>query len=68
MADRINDILDKIIEMDQPKQKARPGRGVIVETRSEHPRLTDRKAAERAQQRRQAMERVNRVLSGGLDE
>ena len=61
MADRINDILNKIIEMDEPKQKALPAR-------IEHPRVADRKAAERAQQRRLAMERVNRVLNGGLDE
>ncbi len=67
MANRINDILDKLIEMDQPKPKAQPARGAAQETRAEHPRVTDRKAAERAQQRRVAMERVNRVLNGGLD-
>ncbi len=64
MANRIDDILDKIIEMDTPKQNVKPARDAANRTRRQQPHRVDPKAA----QRRAAMERVNRVLNGGLDE
>ncbi|MFN8498177.1 MAG: hypothetical protein U0641_10000 [Anaerolineae bacterium] len=71
MGNRINDILDKIIETDHSKGKAKPAEaGVGNKRRQDNERSTraDAAAGRQAQRRSQGRERVARILETGFIE